>query len=145
MKFKERMKRFLTGRYGGDGLTTVLSFASLASFIISAVIRAAAPDTVGKVLGAVFWIIALAVLGYSTFRIFSRDLTARRAEYEWYRSHIAAPAARLRNETKTRFRQRRTHRFFKCPKCGQTVRVPKGKGRIRITCPKCGESFTKNT
>lgn len=35
------------------------------------------------------------------------------------------------------------HRYFACPKCGQTVRVPKGAGKIRVTCPKCGEKFEK--
>ncbi|MBO4562856.1 MAG: zinc ribbon domain-containing protein [Clostridia bacterium] len=145
MKFREKMRRFLSGRYGGDGLTTVLSVVSLASFIIAVIIRAAAPDTAGTIVGGVFYALALASLAFSTFRIMSRDLTARRAEYDWYRRKIADPARRLKNEMKTRSAQRRTHRFFKCPKCRQTVRVPKGKGKVRITCPKCGEVFTRKT
>ena len=35
------------------------------------------------------------------------------------------------------------HKYFFCPKCGQSVRVPKGAGKIRVTCPKCGEKFEK--
>lgn len=44
-----------------------------------------------------------------------------------------------------RLKQRKTHRFFKCPECGVTVRVPKGKGKIKITCPKCKNAFVRNT
>ncbi|MBR3231854.1 MAG: hypothetical protein IKF75_04170, partial [Lachnospiraceae bacterium] len=44
---------------------------------------------------------------------------------------------------KQEWKDRKTYRYFKCPGCGQEVRVPKGKGRIRITCPKCHQSFEK--
>lgn len=46
---------------------------------------------------------------------------------------------------KERLDQRKTYRFYKCPKCGQKVRVPKGKGKIAITCPSCAEKFVKKT
>lgn len=39
----------------------------------------------------------------------------------------------------------RQNRYFKCPKCKQMVRVPKGKGKISITCPRCREKFVKKT
>ena len=39
----------------------------------------------------------------------------------------------------------RNNRYFNCPKCRQTVRVPRGKGKISITCPKCREKFIKKT
>ena len=39
----------------------------------------------------------------------------------------------------------RNNRYYSCPKCRQTVRVPKGKGKIAITCPKCREKFIKKT
>lgn len=35
------------------------------------------------------------------------------------------------------------YRYFKCPGCGQELRAPKGKGRIRVTCSKCGKQFEK--
>ena len=39
----------------------------------------------------------------------------------------------------------REHRYFDCPKCRQPVRVPRGKGKIMITCPKCKERFQRKT
>ena len=133
MNFKEKLAKFLAGRYGGDSLNTVLNAFSVAA-LIAAVIVFGASGT-GAVQSDVYYL----------FRTFSRNLTARRAEYEWYRSHIAAPIAKRRREARTRREQSATHRFFKCPGCGQTVRVPKGKGKIRITCPKCGKVFEKKS
>lgn len=144
MKLKERFEKFLQGRYGGDPLNTVVCIAALALFIVGSVLGAVG----GKACTAisfVLYIAAAAGIGYSFFRMLSRDLTARRGEYEKYNEKIVKPLRRTRSELETRRKQRKTHRFFKCPKCRQTVRVPKGKGRVRITCPKCGETFVKET
>ena len=97
------------------------------------------------IIGAVMYLISALALGFSAFRMLSRNTSARRAEYDWYRSKVIAPIKRRRSELATRRRQKETHKFFKCPKCRQTVRVPKGKGKVRITCPKCGEVFIKET
>lgn len=145
MNFKEKLRQFMVGHYGGDGLNTVLSVFSLISFITAMIIRHAAQTTAGLVISIVLYVVALGAMGLSIFRIFSKDLSARRAEYEWYRAHVVAPLKRMTRESKTRREQAATHKFFKCPKCRQTVRVPKGKGKIRITCPKCGEVFIKKT
>lgn len=145
MGFKERMRQFLVGRYGGDSLNTALSVFSLISFITAIIVRSASNSTAGLVISIVFYAIALIAVALSVFRTFSRNLTARRAEYEWFRAHLIAPFTRKRNEMKTRRSQSATHKFFRCPGCGQTVRVPKGKGKIKITCPKCGKVFVKKT
>ncbi len=141
---KEKFKQFLTGRYGGDPLNTVICVIALISFVLGALLGIfnSAPSFI---IGTVLYLIAAAALAFSFFRMFSRDLSARRAEYDWYRSHIIVPLKRAKSEAATRRKQRKTHRFFKCPKCRQTVRVPRGKGRIKITCPKCGETFIKET
>ena len=44
-----------------------------------------------------------------------------------------------------RFALRKTYRYFSCPHCRQQVRVPKGRGKISITCPKCGTQFIKKS
>ncbi|MBR3381490.1 MAG: hypothetical protein IKG85_00420 [Clostridia bacterium] len=145
MNFRERLQRFFIGRYGGDGLNTALNVCALVSFFAAWIFSAAVRSTAGAIVGWVLYAIAAALLGFGIFRMLSRNLSARRAEYEWYRSHIAAPLAKRRSTARTKRAQSATHRFFRCPKCGQTVRVPRGKGRIRITCPKCGHSFEKKS
>ena len=145
MKFMERLRRFFSERYGGDPLNTVLSGFSLVSFLTGLIVVTALNNRAGTILGAVFYLIALAALVFAAFRSLSRNKSARRAEYEWYRSRVSAPIARRKKEAAARRAQRATHRFYRCPKCRQTVRVPRGKGKIRITCPKCGETFIKKT
>lgn len=145
MNFREKLARFFAGRYGGDSLNTVLNAFAFVSLIAAVIIRTASNSTAAKVISLILWIVSLGLLGLGLFRTFSRDLAKRRAEYEWYRSHIKAPIAKRRSEMRTRSAQRATHKFFKCPACRQTVRVPKGKGRIRITCPKCGKVFEKKS
>ncbi|WP_062532709.1 zinc ribbon domain-containing protein [Jeotgalibaca dankookensis] len=51
----------------------------------------------------------------------------------------------LVSKKQDQFKQRKTYRFYKCPNCGQKVRVPKGKGKIAITCPACSEKFVKKS
>ena len=88
--------------------------------------------------------VAWALLFYSLFRIFSRNIQARYRENEKY-LQIKGKATNFFAVKKSHFAQRKNYRFYRCPKCGQQVRVPKGKGHIRITCPKCRAEFDKTT
>ena len=83
-------------------------------------------------------------LGLSIFRMFSKDVEKRRMEnykfmmkvsplYSWYHRKIQW------------FKNRKKYKYFKCPNCNQKLRVPKGKGKIKVNCSKCNESFTKTT
>ena len=93
------------------------------------------------------WIVfgvALAVTVYSYFRIFSKNCYKRSAENAKFitaRYRALAPVRRM----KQRAALRKGHRFFRCPACKSEVRVPRGKGKIRITCPKCGERFVRKS
>ena len=146
MSFKEKLFRFMQGRYGTDQLNKALNAAALIGLVASLIVSfASGTSRAGSIISTVLWIVSIAMMGFTLFRSFSRNIPARRAENEWYRLHIAAPFTKKKNEAKARAAGAATHRFFKCPKCGQTVRVPKGKGKIRITCPKCGKVFIKKT
>ena len=81
--------------------------------------------------------------GYTGERLYMH-IRARYSKYQKYLRLRNRLTGRLR-ALRDRLRQSRTHRFFKCPECGVTVRVPKGKGKIKITCPKCRATFVKNT
>lgn len=54
------------------------------------------------------------------------DAQARKEELE-----------RNKRLAKRMWKERKTTSFIKCPVCGQILSVPKGKGKIRVTCPKC--------
>lgn len=142
---KEKFRQFLVGRYGGDGLNTVLSVISLVSFAAGTAVVACVHAREGRFIGGLLYVVALAFLCFALFRVFSRNLSARKAENEWFRRNLIAPIKSIAAERRTRRAQSATHRFFKCPDCRQTVRVPKGIGTVKITCPKCGRSFIKKT
>lgn len=44
---------------------------------------------------------------------------------------------RQKSLLKKMWKQHKTHAFLKCPQCGQVLSVPKGKGKLIVTCPKC--------
>lgn len=136
MKFSEKLAAFMAGRYGPDKLSRFLSFLALIVLVINLFVRGIA--------GQILYLIVLLLLGLSLFRMLSRNTAAR------YKENVAYLKAKNRvvgfySNCKRRFRERKTHRFYKCPTCKTTVRVPRGKGKIRITCPKCGNAFVRKS
>ena len=93
---------------------------------------------------SVLWLLALIFLIFCYFRIFSRNIPRRRAENQRFLTLIA-PLTRLRVRYREKKRQKNLYCFFKCPQCGTVLRVPKGKGHIRITCKCCGHVFERNS
>ena len=132
------LAKLMVGRYGFDLLLNFLLIVSMVSLLVATLlVRNSAVHSVLFTLA-----VALLVIGY--YRIFSRKTSKRYEENQKYLRLRNRLTGRLR-ALRDRLRQSRTHRFFKCPECGVTVRVPKGKGKIKITCPKCRATFVKNT
>lgn len=124
------------GRYGQDQLNVFLLVAA----VVLMVLRIFVPGTAGSLMN----VLSLVLLGLTWFRMLSRNLPRRRAENARYldlRYRVTGWFRRL----KTRWDQRRDYRFFSCPSCHTTLRVPKGRGKIRIVCRKCGTSFTRKS
>ena len=124
-KLRTGFQHFMAGRYGTDKLNmailcTGLVFSLLASFIPGPLIKLACTT-----VAYVFMIIAI-------FRSLSRNVYKR---YEENRKFLLF-FQKLKDKD---------HRYFNCPRCNQQVRVPKGKGKISITCTKCREKFIKTT
>ncbi len=131
-----RRGTFWSGRNGPDGLSMALCFTACVVLIVSMFL--------GGVLSRVLWCLALIFLVISYFRIFSRNLPRREQENQAF-LNLVAPITRWRARRKTRRRQKNLYSFFKCPQCGTVLRVPKGKGHIRITCKNCGHVFERNS
>lgn len=122
----------MSGRYGGDAFSNFLSLAALVVVVLGLFV----PGLFGMLLGWLGW----AALIYSYYRIFSRNIPRRAAENRWFLAQRYAVQQRFAS-ARTRFAQRKVYRYFRCPRCRQQLRVPRGRGRISITCPKCGTSF----
>jgi uncharacterized paraquat-inducible protein A len=76
--------------------------------------------------------------------MFSRNFYKRQAENQWYLEHTEGLRRKF-HLMRDQFQQRRDYKFFSCPNCKTTVRVPKGKGTLNITCPRCREKFTRKS
>ncbi len=83
---------------------------------------------------------ALALLAYSMFRISSKNITARGRENS-QALRVAGPVLSFLSNPVAMLRETRSFVHLQCPSCGQRVRIPRGKGKVRITCPKCHARF----
>ena len=130
---REKFMRFMQGRNGVDDLSKALNITVLVLLVISIF-------TGWNVL----YIVALALMGYMYFRIFSKNIPKRYAENQKYRNFRYDATIKWNNKKKE-WAQRKIYRFDRCPMCRQKVRVPRGRGRICITCPKCRTEFVKKS
>ncbi|MEG2137621.1 MAG: hypothetical protein RRY64_03070 [Oscillospiraceae bacterium] len=122
------LRKIMAGRYGSDQLTLFLLAVYIVLYFIASLTGFAFLSMVGFVL----------VL-FSIYRMFSRKLDKRRAENQAF-LHFFSPVINWFHTWKCK-RSDKDHCYFKCPNCGQQLRVPKGKGKITVTCRSCGVSF----
>ncbi len=132
-KLKDIIYKITYGRYGADEFSKFLLFFSIALFLISSIFSS-----------KFIYFIATFIAIINIYRCYSKDFTKRRQERElflFYKNKLNSKTSLQRRKWK----ERKTHSFFSCPTCGTVVRVPKGKGKIEISCPKCHTSFIKKT
>jgi len=133
---KQKFARFMYGRYGMDQLSKFLSYIGLILLVLSAFL--------GQNVRSAVLIIAVLVIAVTYYRTFSKKLDKRRAENLRFMNlkKPVSDSVKLRRDMWT---QRKEFKFFKCPSCKAVLRVPKGKGKIRVVCKKCGTAFEKKT
>ncbi len=124
-KLSMGLQRFMYGRYGTDKLNTAILAAGLICCLLSIFI----PFAPVKLL---FMLASYIFMGIAIFRMLSRNTYKRYQENRKYLMLLQ------------RFKDKE-HRYYDCPRCRQQVRVPRGKGKISITCTKCKEKFIKKT
>ena len=125
VKLNSGLSRFMAGRYGNDKLNNAILGVGVVLCLVSLFIR-------NSLVKMILTTLAFVLLFWANFRTFSRNTYKRYQENRRY--------LRLRDQIKDK-----EYRYYACPRCRQTVRVPKGKGKIAITCPKCEEKFIKKT
>lgn len=127
------LRNFMAGRYGPDHLTLALL---VVSFILSFVL---------------FWIpvpflglLSYIPLGFALFRMLSRNILKRGEENIKFLKVWNTIRGWFR-KTKQHHADRKIYHFTACPSCKQKIRLPKGRGKLRVTCPKCGHQFERKT
>jgi len=130
-KLKNKLYRFMYGRYGGDKLGTVLSWTYFAFVLIYTVIGFFWDNPIFTV---VCMAISLTLIFFVFFRMFSRNITKRRRENEVFCNFF-----KLR---KNKFKDRKTHVYRKCKRCKAVLRLPRAKGKHFVVCPRCKNRFS---
>lgn len=130
---RQKMQQFMYGRYGFDELSRI-------SLIVTIVFMAVSMFT----KKTFFYVLGIVLLVYTYFRAFSKNTVKRQAENQKLLN--LRYQARVKQEKRKNHReQKKIYRFYKCPECKQNVRVPRGRGKICITCPKCKKEFIRKS
>jgi hypothetical protein len=124
--YMNNFRNFMYGRYGIDRLTQVLIGLTCGLTFIGTILHSGVLVTLSYV-----------PLLYAIYRTMSKDIQKRTNENRKFMEMIQKLLGKWTGS--------KTHRIYNCPSCKQTIRVPKGKGKIMITCPKCKTEFIKRT
>lgn len=128
-----KMQSFMYGRYGYDELSQFLSKTALLCVIVGLF---AYPGF--------FCGLAMALYLVTMFRMYSKNIMKRKQERDAYLRRTQ-PLRDWQALQKRKFNDRKTHKYYRCSQCKTSLRVPKGKGKIKIHCPKCGAEIVKKT
>ena len=125
---RDKLIRFMMGRYGIDNLNNCLLWSSLVLLIIATFTRLG-------LLTLISYVLMIIVI----YRMLSRKIYQRENENKIYLEktrgirHYASTIVKNISD--------KQYKYFVCPGCGKIVRVPRGKGVIEITCPTCQKNF----
>lgn len=136
---REKFARFMMGRYGQDELNQCALHNRFGSFGHIDSGTQVCSDTQQCSLDNCHSIVVICY-----YRMFSRDIARRSAENQKFLNFRYSLAVKKQRKAEMAA-QSKDFKFFKCPKCGVYNRIPKGKGKIEITCPKCGEKFIRKS
>lgn len=142
------LREFMVGRYGFDKLNFFLTLLGFAISIVFSILRLFLSGLIYSSRGAYTTFFILSYISYlpyliALFRALSRSIEKRRREEAAFMSVAGNWISYLTK--KLRQLKDKEHRYFSCPTCHRTLRVPKGRGRIKISCPHCGKQFFKRT
>ena len=130
---RDFLRNFMYGRYGPDHLNIAMIVVSLVLSLLH-----------GFIGLSLIMYLSYAILAAALYRMLSRNIPRRRAENDVFIRYWW-PIKTKANRSMANVRHRKEYKFFLCPSCSNTLRVPKGRGKLQITCPKCGERFIKRT
>ncbi len=137
-RFSYLFSRIFIGRCGFDELSRFLIAAVPFPLLLSMLLR----KTAGGYISMFLFAIAMVLFIWSVWRAFSTQLYNRKSENDHF---LTFSLYRSSSGALIRLSQLREYRFFRCRTCKTWLRVPRGKGKIRINCPHCGNSFEAKT
>ena len=135
---KNKLQQFMQGRYGGDALYRLQLIVAVLCSLLSVLTQKSAA------VSSLFSAFSMLMIAWAIFRALSRNIEKRYLENLYYLEWLGAVRRTIRFK-KEKHMQRKDYKFFVCPNCSTNLRVPKGKGKVNITCSKCGTRFQGKT
>lgn len=129
----EKFSQFMRGRYGVDQLNRATQWVMLVSLVLGIFTKY-----------RIFSIITLVCIFVIYYRMFSKDIRKRQLENQKYLK-MTAPVRSKWKRVRRRWNDRKVYRYVTCSQCGQELRLPKGKGKIKVRCISCNHEFTMKT
>lgn len=139
--------KFLQNMYGFDLLSIFL-------ILISSILNIWNPTR----------LLSLIIFLYAIYRAFSKKIYKRKQEYNIFYTYAnkllnkfgkSLPynipnfdllnISSVFNNIKYWYTQKRLYKITICPNCNQKLRLPRGKGKILVTCKKCSIKFDFKT
>jgi len=121
------LHKFMIGRYGPDHLGIAMIIIAFILSLLNIIL-----------LYSPLLYVSYLIFGLVMFRMLSRNIPRRRAENDKFIKYWWPVRTKIKNLI-TKIKEKRKYKYYKCPTCKTKLRVPRGKGKIRITCPKCWE------
>lgn len=135
---KDKLQKFMQGRYGADALYRTQLLAAVVCSLVAVFLRER------TALSSLFSAASMVLIWWAIFRALSRKIEKRYLENLYYLEWLGSVRRHIRFR-KVKHCQRKDYKFFVCPTCRTNLRVPKGKGKVNITCSKCGTRFRGKT
>ena len=145
-RFREKLYRFMYGRYGTDELYYFLFISFFVVWIAELITVALVSDeNAGGLISLIFSLVISALIFFMIFRTLSRNIYKRRRENEVYLKARRAVSCFLSGNTSRKTKSRNFDSadfiFRDCTKCGATLRLPRKKGKHQVKCPRCSHKF----
>ena len=142
MRFRDKLIRFMYGRYGYDKLSFFMFCVYFLIFVIRTFL-AFSSSKVTRVISLTLLFASFALLALIVFRFLSKNIYARQRENAMY-LRISKPVSEFFKRSFNRVRYIKTHRYRKCPHCKIFLRLPRKKGKHTVKCPRCKQDFDVN-
>ncbi len=130
-KIKQTFRNLMAGRHGVDQLSVALVWGGLIAYLVAAITGS-----------GLLTLLSLATYVYTLFRIFSKNNEKRADENRRYLGWKSKMTTALK-QARTRFKNRKQFKYFRCPSCKAWLRVPRGAGVVTVTCGRCHNNFTQ--
>lgn len=131
---KDKIKNYLQKVYGVDFLSKTMIVVALILSLINLKFKNRVIEVITMIL----------IVYFGIFRVFSVNKYQRMIENQKFAKAVK-PMTDFFEKYKIRASNSKDKKYIKCPNCKKEMKIPRNKGKIKVTCPHCGHKFVKKS